>query len=520
MTLRIRILKRLFFKFLQNIEKMNSSSSFLLIALWACTSSSLGMAEDILRVGVVAFPSGAADPHRSVSVFSTYTWSPTFETLTTFTDDGELIGELATDWKQLEPNLWTFSLRKDAVFSNGRPFTAHDVAWSFNYLRTPHGLTAAVNRDLAVIESATAIDDHTVSIKTKIPSAILPRLMTPLYFVEPDHWEKVGPEQFAFEPIGTGPFTITKWQEGKVTYKANPQSWRPPIIEGIEILLLPEVTTRLQALLTGRIDVAIGMGPDDSGFLQSVGGRLHQRQPIDAISITLVIEEGRPAADIRVRRALNYAVDKDAIADVLLNGYTKPATQGAVRGLFGYDPDLKSYPYDPDKARALLKDADYEDGFSLDVEVITGSNASDSAVYQLVASNLADVNVELRVMRIPTSQMVRIILQGQWRGDGFSQIFGSWPSFEPLRTIRLHSCANPTPWFCDEQITPTIQAAKSAISLEDRLLLTQKVLRFYHDQATTILLHEVPLLDGVTARVANYAPNKGKINYETISLEN
>ncbi len=487
------------------------------LSLLVCVSAGV-RANDTLRMGVVAFPVSDGDPHRSVSVFSTYAWSPTFETLTTFREDGELVGELATSWEQTELKVWMFNLRDDAVFSNGRPFTAHDVERTFEYLETPHGQTAAVNRDLAVIERVEALNSHTLAVMTKEPSAILPRLMTPLYIVEPDYWREVGPDLFAREPIGSGPFKVLSWREGRITYETNPFSWRPPKTEALEIFLLPEKTSRLQALITGRIDIAIGMGPDDIPIIESAGGRMHQRQSIDVISITLVVEEGRPANDIRVRRALNYAVNKQAIADLLLQGYTKPATQGAVRGLFGYNPSLETYPYDPDKARQLLKEAGYENGFTLEVEVIIGSNASDSSIYQLVASNLADVGVEMRIIPIPTSQMVRIILQGQWRGDGFSQIFGSWPSFEPLRTIRLHSCLSPNPWYCNEAIMPTYLAASQAETLDERRRLTQEVLAFYHDQATAILLQEVPLLDGVGSRVQNYAPNKGKINYETITL--
>ena len=491
--------------------------SFALAWMSLCdTDHALGA--DPLRVAVQALPVSDGDPHRSVSVFSTYSWSPIFETLTTFKEDGELVGELAISWKKIESNLWHFNLRKDVVFSNGRPLTAEDVIRTLEYLRTPHGLTAAVNRDISVIESAYAVDQYTLVIKTNSPTAILPRLMTPLYIVEPDYWRTVGPEQFAQEPIGSGPFAVVSWQEGRVNYRASPLSWRTPEIESLELIFLPERTSRLQGLLTGGIDVAIGMSPDDQSILESAGGRLHQRQSIDVISITLVIEDGRPVSDVRVRRALNYAVNKDAIADVLLSGYTRPATQGAVRGLFGYNPDLDTYPYDPDKARQLLSEAGYGDGFKLDVEVIIGSNASDSAIYQLIAANLADVGVDMRIIPIPTSQMVRIILQGQWRGDGFSQIFGSWPTFEPLRTIRLHSCLSPNPWYCDESIMPTYLAAVRAESLEERAALTRDVLAFYHDQATAILLHEVPLLDGVGPRVANYAPNKGKLNYETIRL--
>ncbi len=502
-------------KFLQLRSHILCSLALAGMGLW---NSHPAPGAEPLRVAVQAFPVSDGDPHRSVSVFSTYAWSPTFETLTTFREDGELVGELATSWEKIETNLWHFNLRKGVVFSNGRPFSAEDVVRTLEYLQTPHGLTAAVNRDLSVIDSAYAVDEHTLAIRTNSPTAILPRLMTPLYIVEPDYWRSVGPEQFAREPIGSGPFVVSAWQEGRVNYQANPLSWRAPIIDSLELIVLPERTSRLQGLLTGGIDVAIGMSPDDQPILEAESGRLHQRRSIDVISITLVIEDGRPTNDIRVRRALNYAVNKDAIADILLSGYTRPATQGAVRGLFGYNPDLETFPYDPERARTLLSEAGYEDGFTLDVEVIIGSNASDSAIYQLIASNLADVGVEMRIIPIPTSQMVRIILQGQWRGDGFSQIFGSWPTFEPLRTIRLHSCLSPNPWYCDEAIMPTYMAAVRAESLDERASLTREVLAFYHDQATAILLQEVPLLDGVGPRVGNYAPNKGKINYETITL--
>lgn len=488
----------------------------LYLSLWFQTESS---AASTLRVGVVAFPASDGDPHRSVSVFTAYTWSPVFETLTTFREDGELVGELASSWEQKNPTEWEFTLRDDVVFSNGRPLTAHDIVRSLDYLKTPHGQTTSTARDLSVIAGSHAIDDRIVNIRTAKPSAILPRIMAALYVVEPDHWDSLGPDEFARNPIGSGPFVVESWEQGQVSYRANPKSWRPPRIEAMQVLQLPEITSRLQALITGGIDISIGMGPDDIPLVEAAGGYVHQRNPIDVISITFVVEEGKPVSDVRVRRALNYAVNKDAISEVLLSGYSQPATQGAVRGLLGYNPDLAPYPYDPERARSLLREAGYEKGFNLDIEVIIGSNASDSAIYQLVASNLADVGVTMNVNAIPTSQMVRIILQGKWRGDGFSQVFGAWPTFEPIRTIRLHSCFWPNPWFCDRRIMPTMIAAMEAPDLDRRAELTKEVLAFYHDQATALLLHEIPLLDAIGPRVRGYAPNKGKINYETLSLK-
>ena len=489
--------------------------SYLTFVLGSITSIE---AAPSLKVGVAALPVSDGDPHRSVSVFSTYSWSPTFETLTTFLEDGQLVGELATSWEQIEPRVWHFSLRENVKFSNGRPLRAHDVVHSLEYLQTSHGQITSTARDLSAIAGASVIDDYTLSVRTHKPSAILPRLFAALYIVEPDHWDALGPDKFARDPIGTGPFKIKSWERGKVYYEANKLSWRAPQIEFMEVIQLPETTSRLQGIATGAIDIAIGMGPDNIGVVEASGGYMHQRNPIDVMSISFVVEEGRPTNDVRVRRALNYAVNKNAITEILLSGYSKPATQGAVRSLFGYNPDLMPYPYDPAKARTLLKEAGIENGFKLDVEVIIGSNASDSAIYQLVASNLADVGVTMRIISIPTTQMVRIILQGKWKGDGFSQIFGGWPTFEPLRTLRLHSCLWQTPWFCDQRIMPTMNAAMSASNLQQRAELTQKVLAFYHDQATALLLHEVPLLDAIGPRVIGYKPNKGKINYETITL--
>ncbi len=501
------------------VDKLKTLAYVAGFLICLCVTPSIpAKAASLLRVGIVAFPASDGDPHRSVSVFTAYTWSPIFETLTTFREDGELVGELATSWEQIEPTLWHFSIRKGVVFSNGRPLTAHDVVHSLDYLKTPHGQTTSTARDLSTIASAYAVDTLTLAIKTAKPSAILPRIMAALYVVEPDHWDALGPDGFARDPIGSGPFKVDSWEQGQVSYLANPNSWRAPRIDEMQILHLPEVTSRLQALITGGIDISIGMGPDDIALIEAAGGYMHQRNPIDVISITFVVEEGKPVNDVRVRRALNYAVNKDAIADVLLSGYSKPATQGAVAGLLGYNPNLKPYPYDPERARRLLKEAGYEAGFDLDIEVIIGSNASDSAIYQLVASNLADVGVTMRVSSIPTSQMVRIILQGKWRGDGFSQVFGAWPTFEPIRTIRLHSCLWPNPWFCDKRIMPTMNAAMEAPNLERRAELTREILAFYHDQATAILLHEIPLLDAIGPRVVGYSPNKGKINYETLTL--
>jgi peptide/nickel transport system substrate-binding protein len=489
------------------------------ISLSACFVGLAARADQTLRVGVAAFPPGGPDPRKSVSVFATYTWSPMYEALTTFAEDGTLMPELAVSWQRASPTSWTFTLREGVRFSNGRPLTAQDIADNIAALKQGDGPLQPIARQLESISAARALDARTVLVETAQPNAILPRELSALYIIEPDLWRKLGPVGFTRAPVGTGPFKLTNWGEAKIDYAPNALSWRPPKVKALEIRELAENTGRLQALLSGQTDIAIGMGPDERPDIEAAGGRLHRRQPQDVISLAFILGQGGPVDDVRVRRALNHAVDKDSIANVILQGFTRPATQGAVEGLLGYDPDLKPYAYDPAKAKALLKEAGYEKGFSLDAEVIVSSNAGDGATYQFVATNLAAVNVKLNLITVPTPQMMRIVNQGEWKGEAFSQVFGSWPTFEPLRTLRLHSCLWPKPWYCDQAIMPTFKAAMAAPELDERARLTSEVLRFYHDQASALMLHEIPLLDGVAGRVKNYAPQKGKINYETMELD-
>ena len=485
-----------------------------------CLFTRAWAAEDTLRVGLTALPDSMGDPHRSVSVFSSYSWVPVFETLTAFNADGTLGPQLATDWHSISPTTWTFDLRKDVVFSNGVPFTANAVVKILEYLKTPEGRAAALSREFSTVSQVEALDTHTVQIHTYDPDIVLPRKLTTMYIVEPQAWVELGADGFATEPVGTGPFKVTKWTSSKIEYEMNPLAWRRPRVSGLEIFELRELMARVNALLTDRLDIVIGLGPDDIPLVESAGGKIHRRDPIDVISITFVIGQGHPVDDIRVRKALNYAVNKESITRVLLENLTKPATQGAVRGLLGYNTDLTAYRYDPELAKKLLAEAGYAEGFSLETEVIIGSNANDAAIYQLVTADLAKVGVSFQARPIPNGQMAKIVLQGEWRGEAFSQIFGSWPAFEPMRTLRTHSCLHSNPWYCDEQIIPTMRAAMTAPTLEARINLTQKVLAFYHEQATSILLHEIPLLDGLGPRVRDYAPKKGKINYEAIWLEN
>lgn len=475
-------------------------------------------AEGTFRIGLVAFPPAGPDPRKSVSAIGAYTWSPMLEALTAFSEKSELMPELAVSWTASTPRTWIIKLRPNVQFSNGAPMDAAAVAENIAWLLTPEGRTSVVGRSIDSLSGVKVIDPLTVEISTSAPNAILPRELSTLYIVEPKQWATLGAEGFAKQPIGTGSFVLESWGPARISYVANPKAWRPPKLARLELLNLPDLTPRVNAIQTGRVDAAMGMGPDELPLIEAAGGRLHRRAPMDVMSIVFVTGEGKPADDLRVRQALNYAVNKEAITKILLHDLTEPASQGAVRGLFGYDDTLKPYPYDPAKARTLLKDAGFEKGFTLNTEIIISQNANDAAAYQMIANDLAAVGVKMNLTPIPLPQMMKVINAGEWRGDSFSQIWGAIPTFDPLRTLRLQSCLWPKPWYCEKTSTDKLKAALAEFDPAKRESLIKDLMRHYHDQATALFLYELPVLDAVSNRVRNYDPQRSRINYEAITV--
>ena len=471
------------------------------------------------RIAVVSLPPNKGNPYRSSAVFSTLSLGALFEPLVQFDQDRALSPFLADSWDMTSENTWTFTLKPDLSFSNGRALDATAVAATLNYLASDEALGASVARDVRSIERADVVNDRTVQITTKWPDAALPRYLTTVSIVEPDLWADLGPDGFASAPVGSGPFVVEDWSSAEIRLRRNELSWRPPQLDTLEIIELSEGTSRLQGLLTGQIDIAIQINPEDQALIERAGGTMVVRAPLDVITLTYVIGEGHPVDDLRVRRALNLAINRQAIVEVLLGGHTDAASQPAVNGVMGHDPSLPPFGYDPEQARALLAEAGYPDGFDLTLEVIIGSNVNDAAVYQQVAADLAAIGVTLEISSIPTTQMVRVILEGEWRGNGFSQIFGAWPAFDALRSIRMHSCDWPQPWFCEPSLTPLYEKARTAPSITERESYTRELVNAYRELETALYLYEIPLFDGVGPNVTNYSIWPGRIDYASLMVE-
>ncbi len=392
-----------------------------------------------------------------------------------------------------------------------------------DWLRSDAGRRTVIATELRTVRAVEIVDRLTVDIVTAAPDALLPKRLTAVHMVPPRAWARLGPDGFALEPSGTGPFVVDGPFDGDggiLRVTAHADSWRPPHLAEMVFIELPDSAARLQALLSGQVDMARGFPPEQSSLIEERGLALYVRDAPSVLSLAFDVTGNpeHPIADIRVRQALNYAVNKDAIIAAALSGYGGVPSQGTTRTVFGYNPALEPYPHDPDKARALLAEAGYADGFEMVAEVVIGSFPNDSIIYQAVAQDLARIGVgmEVRGMVFPT--WIRQYLAGDWNGQAFGLSWNALPYYDAQRPIEYFSCAKANPFYCDEALMPLIREAGAELDETAREALLHRIMAEKRRQAPSIFLIEQQDLLAYHPRLQDVRLVGRVVPYEEITI--
>jgi len=495
--------------------KFRALAAWLLCAL----SSSQVMADKHMTIGLFGFPPSAGDPYSGTAIPSILTIPAIFDGLTSITKAGEVLPALAVSWARESDTQWVFNLRPNVRFSNGEPFNAEAVVSAFDFLKSDQGATAAASREVSDVIQVKARDEHTVMFVTGTPSPLLPNRLVSARIPAPAHWRALGPQGFYQNPIGTGPFVVDSWGAGRIELSAYRESWRAPILDRLSLQRIPDQASRIQALQFGGVDIATSISADDREAVASVGAVLKEGCSAGVAVISFVTTKPGPLQDIRVRQALNYAVNKNIIVDLLMGGVTVVASQPVPEGAFGYDPTIEPYPYDPDRAKTLLAEAGYADGFDLTIEVTAGAGVNSDSYYAMVADDLRRVGVRVTMQTIPTQVLIKRIYDGSWEGDAFGMSMDTMPSLDALRPFRLHSCLWSAPWHCNPEDTPLIEAAMSEGDLERREGMVRNLLRRYHDDPPAIYMFQMVGFTGLSPRVKNFESEFGVYNFDTMDIE-
>jgi ABC-type transport system substrate-binding protein len=265
---------------------------------------------------------------------------------------------------------------------------------------------------------------------------------------------------------------------------AFPGSWRAPKAEALEIVFQQDATARLQALLAGRLDIALGLAPEDRDPIEAAGGKL-MAVPIPSVTALLLLaaKPGSPFADVRIRQAINYAVDKERLTKTFFAGAIPPAGQPAARTVVGYDAAIAPYPRDVDRARKLLAEAGRPDGFAFTVEAVVGSSGSDGAIYQQIAADLAEVKIRMEIRNVPGLRFGQLFRGGTWDGDAFAFLYGAEPTFDSIRALKYYTCAWTPRMYCDPIADKLIAIAEAATTIAARDAAARAVNARFHDQA-------------------------------------
>lgn len=348
-----------------------------------------------LRVALHSAPL-SLDPHAENEIGTFSFLSNICEGLTGFDQNLRIRGVLAQSWENPDALTWRFHLRQGVRFQNGHPLTAADVVYSLD--RVAHSQASGMRSYLVEVSRVRALSIDTVEIVTRRP---YPILLNKLAFalIVPKGWPH-GDEP----PIGTGPYRLAgKGPGGGFDLVANDLYWRGrPPIRRVEVNHVPDESSRVRALETGVVDFIDQVAPASIRPLEHAG--LHVFTAPGRLVMYIELNVTRPPfSDLRVRQAVNLAIDRHKLVRTVLHGMGRPANQMVDRGVFGYAPDLRGLEPDLPKARKLLAAAGYPHGFSVTL------NSNFPAVAKAVKEQLARVGVEVTVKRSSGPQTFRAL---------------------------------------------------------------------------------------------------------------
>ncbi len=471
-----------------------------------------------LNVGVIGLPRENGHPYAVSNIPAIYAFTAIYDALTFVTLEGKVDPWLALSWKQTSDTAWEFKLRPNVKFSNGEAFSSAAVVASVNYLVSPEARRDTMASELSSLAGARAIDDLTVEITTKSANPVLYREVSALRIIAPEQWKKGGPDGYRLNPVGTGPFQVTKWGPARVEMSAFKGSWRPPKVDGLNLIVLSDIPSRVQGLLSGQLDMAIALRTEERSLVEDAGHRLQANPGTGMFVIAMNVTKDKRLQDVRVRKALNLGVNRQKISQLMLSGLVKPATQFTPPNASAYDPTLTTYPYDPALAKQLLADAGYPNGLSFIFEGVMGGAVSDSSLFQQIASDWSAIGVKLEIRPMLINQLsIAMHSDSNWAGSLFATDYGTAPSLDSLRSLKLHSCLHQFPWYCDQEGLPLLQQALGAKTEVERTALAKQVFRRYYDNYAAVMLWDIVYFDGISKYVSDVPAVGSWIRWDGVS---
>ena len=465
-------------------------------------------AQKTVAVAVAGFPDSL---RTGFSSFTALTLSiQTNDPLLIRENGGKLVPGLATRWEAVDGTTWRFTLRGGVKFHDGKPFTAEDVKFTLDRALDPKTVYGTASR-ISQIAAVVVIDPLTVEIKTK---AAAPTLLVGLseIVIEPKHYyEQAGADAVARRPVGTGPFVFQRWVAAdRYELTANAEYWGgKPRIDRVVFRQIPESATRISSLLAGETHIVEEIPID---LVERV--RAARNVEIAAVetsgSLVLTSDTRKPPFnDPRLRLALDLAIDKDLINQQILGG-TGSLLDGQLvtRSTFGHNPELKPRAYDPERAKKLLAEAGFPQGFSTVIATRSGRYVSDIEIANAIVGMLDKIGVKATI---------NLVEGGVWTRMATAADMG------PLHLVGWYSLGDAdfnTVWFTEggkrafwknEEYERLFVEARSTVDPAARLKAYHRMMEIMNAENPAVFLFGLPSVYGKSKRLTGFAAPEDRL---------
>jgi peptide/nickel transport system substrate-binding protein len=418
--------------------------------------------------------------------------------------EAELVPVLAESWELIDGDTWRFHLRKGVRFHNGEPFDARSVKASFDLFMDPEAGSGNLSK-FSELAEVKIVDDYTVDFPMDPPVGPFLYGFDRAYMLPPEYLDEVGPVQFTDAPVGTGPYKFIEWEANSfVVLERNEEYWGPqPSIKTVEFVERAEAGVRLAALEAGEVDIAYLIPPEEVPPLLAKGFDVYSGYLSGVFTVWLNPNKAPELTDQRVRQAILHAIDNEGLWKSIAGGYGRLCQcQMGGPDAFGYNPDLEWYAYDPEKARQLLTEAGYPDGFTLKFEATMGRTFRDQELVQAVAAQLGEVGIDVEVEFLESGVWIDKLIAGElgplWN---IGMTYAGRDPGQQLGTRLLWPEKNKSGEYDDQTFKDMWWDTQTTLDREARGQKIQELHAYVCEQAYGLFLLQLPALHGLSPQV-------------------
>lgn len=468
------------------------------------TDITVAMGADIVTLD----PAGQQDTTTAVVIKHAYS------TLLDISDEGELVPDLAESYELVNDTDFVFKLREDAVWSDGTPVTANDVKFTFDRAKN----MPKTKSNTSKVKEVVVDNEHQVTIKLTEPYAPFNTIVASsnLSIVQEAAVTAAGEAYGDADNIVTsGPFTVKEWvPNDHYTLEKNANYWgEEPITTSITVRVIPEGSARAIALETGEVDLVWGVDPTDCSNIEANSDVKLLSQPSSSIEYLGMNMTKEHFKDQKVRQAINYAIDKQALVDTIVEGRGTVANSYINNTIPGWTDEVEAYPYDPAKAKELLTEAGYPDGFSCQLWV-NGDVRTRSA--QMVQAQLAEIGITVDISTMEWGAFLDALNAGEhemfilgWSNSSFDADSSTYQLFHSAN----HGATGNRAFMTDATVDELITKAAQENDNEKRMEYYKELQIYLHDLSPWCPFYYKNDNVGVRADLQGFKLHKGASHY-------